>query len=117
MTQMLYTTTSSTFVPMHPAVITVLTAITGRFPEIDAPMFRLDGDRIAFEGHDTGRMVLIDVPGDGLYARYDRRRHIRATATTPATAIWEPTAEWPVTLCDPVGIARTIWRLAVEDAT
>lgn len=119
MTQVLYTPDDFTPEPMPPAVLTELRAIhdrTGNYDD-DVPMFRLGGDFIVFEGHNTGRAALVDVPGDGLYARYDRRRHTRATVTTPATAIWEPTSAWPVTGSDLAGIARTMWRLTVEDAT
>ncbi|WP_157105337.1 hypothetical protein [Rhodococcoides kyotonense] len=104
--------------PLPTAVLTALHDKAGNFDDdADVPMFRQDGDYIVFDGHDTGRMAVVEVPGDGLYARYDRRRHIRATAAAPAKAIWVPTSEWPATGSDPVGIARTMWRLTVEDAT
>ncbi|KZF07754.1 hypothetical protein A2J03_22195 [Rhodococcus sp. EPR-157] len=117
MTQVLDTPERFTPEPMPPAVIPALRAISDRLDPDDFPMFRLDGDYIVYDGHDTGRMALVEVPGDGLYVRYDRRRHRRATATTPATASWIPVSDWPITGTDPVGIARTMWRLTVEDVT
>lgn len=116
--QLLATPERYTPEPMPADVVTALREIhANAADELDVPMFRLDGDYIAYEGRDTARIALVAVPGDGLYARYDRRVYLRARTAAPARAFWAPVAECPITDTDAVAIAAAMWRLTTPSAT